>query len=91
MFPHHEVSTVPELGWASLPDGTILALAGDEFNVFLTADQNIEVQQKLSRFNIAMVVLMGRSNDLADLEPLIPDALSIVETIRPGEVEHVRV
>ena len=81
---------MPEMGWASLSDGIILALASSEFDVFLTADQGIEFQQNLSRFDIAMIVLMGRSNDLTDLEPLIPDALSVVDTIRPGEVVRVR-
>ena len=81
---------MPEMGWASLPDGIILALASSEFDVFLTADQGIEFQQNLSRFDIAMIVLMGRSNDLTDLEPLIPAALSVVETIRPSEVTRIR-
>ena len=81
---------MPEMGWASLSDGIILALASSEFDVFLTADQGIEFQQNLSRFDIAMIVLMGRSNDLTDLEPLIPDALSVVDTIRPGKVVRVR-
>ena len=73
-----------------MPDGTILTLASDEFDIFLTADQSIEFQQNLSRFNLAIIVLMGRSNDLADLEPLIPDTLSVVETISSGEVVRVR-
>jgi hypothetical protein len=41
------VTTVPEAGWATVQNGALLRLAEQEFDVFLTNDQNLEHQQNL--------------------------------------------
>ena len=42
----HDVRTVPEQGWAGLRNSELLRRAVEEgFEVFLTADQNLEYQQ----------------------------------------------
>ena len=38
----HDVSTVPDMGWAGIKNGELLALAGAQFECFLTVDANIE-------------------------------------------------
>lgn len=53
------VRTVPEVGWASIQNGALLRLAEQEFDVFLTNDQNLEHQQNLKEFNLAIVVLVA--------------------------------
>ena len=37
-----------------MKNGELLRIAENEFDVCVTADQNIEYQQNLSRFNIAV-------------------------------------
>jgi hypothetical protein len=80
----HEVRTVPEMGWAGKTNGALLRLADAEFDVFLTADQNLPSQQNLPAFRIAVVVFAAASNRLRDIEPLIPKTLAILEDLRPG-------
>lgn len=80
-----EIRTVPQVGWASIKNGKLLALAAEEFDVFLTVDANLPHQQNLSRFNIAVVVLRPRSNKLADLKPLVPALLAALPTVKKGE------
>ncbi len=41
------VKTVPEMGWGSIVNGALLHLAEQEFDVFLTNDQNLEHQSEL--------------------------------------------
>ena len=41
----HEVSTVPEVGWAGKENGELLQLAAKDFDVFVTIDANIPAQQ----------------------------------------------
>lgn len=36
------IRTVPEMGWASTKNGTLMRLAESEFDVILTNDQNLE-------------------------------------------------
>ena len=85
----HQVVTVQEMGWAGMTNGELLSLAKGEFDAFLTADQNLEYQQSLSESDIPIVVMAAGTNRFADLKPLIPDVLSVLGSIRPGEVISV--
>jgi hypothetical protein len=54
----HEVKTAFECGWDALENGALLAAAeADGFEVFITADQNLQHQQNLSERRLAIVVL----------------------------------
>jgi predicted nuclease of predicted toxin-antitoxin system len=81
----HSVKTVPKMGWASIKNGRLLALAEKEFDVFLTVDRNLASQQHIPKFNIAVLVLAARSNRLTDLKPLAPKILSALPGLKPGE------
>lgn len=37
----HFVKTVPQMGWATIKNGELLALAEKEFDVFITVDRNL--------------------------------------------------
>jgi hypothetical protein len=66
------------MGWAGKRNGELLALAVGQFEVFLTADRNLSYQQDLSSFDIAVVVLVARSNRFEDLRPLAPRVLEVL-------------
>lgn len=85
----HDVKTVPEVGWAALKNGELLARAQHEFEAFVTVDRNLPFQQDLSRFSIAVIVLRARSNRLADLRSLIPDLLATLPGANRGTVTWV--
>lgn len=85
----HDVWTAPEMGWTSKRNGELLALAAASFDVFLTADRNLSHQQDLSAFDIAVIVLMARSNSIDDLRPLAPRVLEVIATARRGVVTVV--
>jgi predicted nuclease of predicted toxin-antitoxin system len=74
----HDTRTVPEMGWASKRNGELLALAAGRFEVFLTADRNLSFQQDVAVFDIAVVVLVARSNRFADLRQLTPQILEVL-------------
>ncbi|MGH9942455.1 MAG: hypothetical protein ACRD9R_08880 [Pyrinomonadaceae bacterium] len=82
------VRTVPEVGWASTKNGALLRLAEQEFDVLLTNDQNLEHQQKLNKFDLAFVVLVASTNDIADLKPLMPAANEALKQIKAGEIVY---
>ena len=84
------VQTVPEAGWASKKNGELLRLAEVDFDVLLTNDQNMEHQQNLKNFNLAFVVLVAPSNDIADLQPLMPSANEALKTIKASEIKYIR-
>ncbi len=85
----HNVITVSEQGWAGKKNGELLQLAADEFDVFITIDQNLITQQNLSNFNIAVVVVVAISNRLEILKPLMPQVQKVLATIQAGEAIRV--
>jgi predicted nuclease of predicted toxin-antitoxin system len=86
----HDVRTVQQQGWAGLKNGELLRRAAVEgFEVFLTADQNLEYQQNLARSPLGVVVLVAASNALEDLLPLIPQTLRAIARSRAGKVVRV--
>jgi len=84
-FLGYEVKTVPQMGWAGVKNGQLLALAEAEFDVFITVDRNLSFQQNLPQFDIAVIVLQAPSNRLADLKPLITKILDTLDTLTQGK------
>ncbi len=88
-FVGYEVKTVPQMGWAGIKNGQLLALVEAEFDVFITVDRNLSFQQNLPQFNIAVVVLQASSNRLADLKPVVPNILAILAKVVKGQATVV--
>jgi hypothetical protein len=84
------VRTVPETGWASTKNGALLRLAEQDFDIFLTNDQNLEHQQNLKLFDLATVVLVAPTNDIKDLKPLMPEANKAMKNIGSREIKYIR-
>ncbi|MGB7890521.1 MAG: DUF5615 family PIN-like protein [Microcoleus sp.] len=85
-FVDHEMKTVPQMGWAGVKNGQLLALAEAEFDLLITVDRNLSFQQNLPQFDIAVIVLQAPSNRLADLKPLAPKVLAILAMATRGQV-----
>lgn len=88
-LPEHDVRTVPEAGWAGLKNGALLRAADASFDVLLTVDQGLQYQQNLAGLRIAIVVIVAASNDIGDIEPLLPAVLQALADIRPGAIVRV--
>ena len=84
------VTTVPEAGWASKTNGELLRLAEANFDVLLTNGQNLEHQQNLRKFDLAIIVLVAPTNDIEDLKPLMPAVNKALKTIKAGEIEYIK-
>jgi len=85
----HDVKTARQMGWGTIKNGDLLALASREFDAFVTVDRNRSFQQNVPSFSIAVIVLRARTNRLADLQPLVPDLLERLAAARPGTVTYV--
>jgi predicted nuclease of predicted toxin-antitoxin system len=67
VFVGHDVVTVVEAGWSGAKNGELPELAAVRFDLFVTADQNLQYQQNLSALPIAVAVLVARDNQLESL------------------------
>ena len=88
-FGECAVSTVPEMGWAGKKNGELMEVARAEFDVFVTADQNLRYQQNLAYAEIGVIVLVANDNRIETLTPLIPQLLRALETMTAGQFVEI--
>jgi hypothetical protein len=82
----HACSTVQDRGWGGIKNGDLLQRAETEFDLFITADQNIRYQQNLIGRRIAILELS--TNDIGRIQAastLIDKALEKI-----GSSEFIR-
>jgi hypothetical protein len=90
-FLNHQVATVPEMGWAGVTNGKLMALAQNLFDAFVTLDRHLEYQQNLKVLTFGIIVVSVRDNKIDSYRPLFPELLRAAEIIQPGEVIHIGV
>ena len=89
-FPNHEVRTTREMGWEDLSNGKLLTKAHEnDFEIFLTVDQNLRYQQNLEQHPIAIVVLVANGITVDDLKPLVPRVEKILTETQPSKIYEV--
>ena len=88
-FPKHPVRTVAEMGWQSRKDPELLLDAERSFDVFVTIDRKIELQQDLTRFRLGFVIARVRSNLIAEFLPIFEQLREAAEKVKPGEIIQV--
>jgi len=85
----HEVTTVAEANWLTLPDKELLALAQGSFDVLITIDKGFAHQHNLQRLFLGIVIVRVPANTLEFYEPLFDQIRHAAETVKAGEVMHV--
>jgi len=58
-FAGHDVKTVAESGWAGCKNGTLLRLAQEQFDAFITVDRNLTFQQGAGQFDLSSFSAAG--------------------------------
>ena len=81
--------TVGQAGWASFKNGALLRLASTDFDVLITADQNLEFQQNLDTLPVAVLVIVADNNRLESLEPLVPTVLAALDALEPKKLVRI--
>src|SRR3954463_8341987 len=81
----HDARTVKQLGWKGNDDGSLLARAAADFDIFLTVDTKLPDQQNIAALDIAVVVLRGRTTRIADLRELLERLRHVLTAAGSGE------
>jgi hypothetical protein len=80
----HDVKTARQMGWTSVKNGALLKLCEAQFDVFVTIDKHLPQQQNLASFDLAIVVLAARSNQIKDLLAHVPLLLAAIPHCEKG-------
>ena len=78
------VLTVTDAGLSGYKNGQLLRRISGDFNVFITIDKSIQHQQNLASFDISFALLRVLSNDIVDIEPVLPRLFARWHELRPG-------
>lgn len=87
----HDVFTVQGAGWAGISNGKLLARIAGNYDAFITVDKNLPAQQRTAALCFGVIVLRARSNQLADLRPLVPQMLAVLADLQPGQIVQISV
>ena len=84
----HSVDTAAERGWSGLGNGDLIEEAEREnYEVLITADQNMRYQQNLTDRRLAIVVLLSTAWPYVQLR--IEEIRTVLDEIRSGELREV--
>jgi predicted nuclease of predicted toxin-antitoxin system len=86
-FPGYETHSAQWAGLKGKKNGELLRtaeLAG--YDVLVTVDQGIPLQQNLIGRKLSIVSVRSRSNQIEDLLPLVNAILNALKTIMPGQI-----
>ena len=77
----HSCSSVQAEGWGGIKNGELLERAEDDFDLFITSDQNIRYQQNLSGRRIAILELSTNDiNRIQSARNLIEETLTTLQS-----------
>lgn len=76
-------------GWGGFCNGELLSLAETEFDLFITADQNLRYQQNLTGRRIRILELS--TNDLRRLQAAANLIVATTNAMAQGEYRHLDV
>jgi hypothetical protein len=85
----HEYRTAQQCGWGGLKNGQLLQRAENEFDVFITADQNLRYQQNLAGRKIAILELS--TNKLRRIAAAAEVIRSAIAQIKPGDFRQLQI
>jgi predicted nuclease of predicted toxin-antitoxin system len=89
-LPGHTCQSAQYAGLGGLKNGELLASTESAgFDVLLTVDRGFQYEQTLRGRKIAVIVLSTKSIALKDLLAHMPECLTLLHTIKPGEVAKV--
>jgi hypothetical protein len=71
------------MGWGRVKNGDLLKLAEDQFDAFLTSDQQLKYQQNLKGRKLAILVLS--TNRWPQVKARTQEIIAAVLALKPGD------
>jgi len=85
----HECRTAQQCGWGGVKNGLLLQRVEDEFDLFITSDQNLRYQQNLAGRKISILELS--TNKLRRIEAAAETIRSAIASLKPGEFRQLQI
>lgn len=89
MLDGHDCVSTQWRGWGGVKNGDLIRLAEEEFDLFITSDQNLRYQQNLAGRSLAILELS--TNDLRRILEASNEIVAAVVAVGPGEYRHLEI
>jgi predicted nuclease of predicted toxin-antitoxin system len=76
------ITTVQEMGWSGMKNGELLAVAAEQFDVFITSDKQLQYQQNLSKSQLSFIILP--TNQVPLVIALLPALKEAIKEFQKG-------
>jgi predicted nuclease of predicted toxin-antitoxin system len=86
-----DVRHVEDIGFKGMKNGALLTALSAGCGVFVTGDANLEHQQNLATYDLAIVVIRPQRLVVDQIKPLIPLAVAAFTTARKHAVTTIGV
>ena len=86
-LPHLQISTVDQMGWRGIKNGTLLDLMSGTFTILVTTDKNLRYQQNLAQRQVSVVILP--TNQIPLVVSLMPQIEAALADVRPGDFKEI--
>ena len=73
----------------AIKNSELLGRMSGHYDVLVTMDRSIELQQRIATLRFGIVLVRARSNRMQDLMPLMPSIRSALDTLKPGRICRV--
>jgi hypothetical protein len=83
----HDCTSTQWRGWGGIKNGELIRLAEEEFDLFITSDQNLRYQQNLAGRCISILELS--TNDLRRILAASGDIVAAIDASAPGSFRHL--
>jgi hypothetical protein len=84
---HIEIKGVISVGWDQYKDGQLLDVMDNQFDVLVTVDKGL--QQRVDHRSFAVLLLRAKSNRMADLLPIVPSIVSVLNDLKKGQIREI--
>jgi predicted nuclease of predicted toxin-antitoxin system len=85
-LPEFYIRTAQQEGWSSVKNGELLRCAAPTFDVLLTADKNLQYQQRVTGLEIGIVVIGTSDTRLPSIRLLLPQLREAIANVTAGSV-----
>jgi len=81
---------VADTGWHSSKDAALLAFAEKTFDVFLSVDRRLPIENDLSQYRLGFVIATVPNSRLESFEPIFERLKQAAESVKAGQVIYVK-
>jgi len=81
------IFSVKEMSWRGVKNGVLLDSMADDFQIIITTDKNLPLQQNLKNRQISAIILP--TNEIPAVIDLLPQIEQAIAKLPPGEFKQL--